>query len=323
MLDTEYAYGVARIRANELSLFAAADLEQLITSTDYQDALRILGDKGWKIPEPSMDFGAMLENEILSAWQLLSDAAPDIKELDSLIITNDFHNLKAALKTMTTEQAASDYFLFPSVVPTVIIEEAISAKQYMLLPAYLRETAERAYDAIVRLGSGRLADILLDKDALDTRIRFAKQSGCSLLIELAEFAGAAANIKTAVRCAKTGKDAAFIIEAMCDCSILDSEKLIETALSGDTELTNFLAAAFSEQASEKLKAGMAAFEKWTDETMAKMVQKAKYAAFSLEPLAAFYINKELDVKNARIILSAKQNNLTPELIRTRVRVTDV
>jgi len=183
----------------------------------------------------------------------------------------------------------------------------------------MRKTAEDAYDAIVRLDNGRLADIIIDTAALNTRIAFAKESGCELLIELAQFLGASANIKTVVRCVKSGKSAEFMTAAMCFSGMFDNEKLIEAALNGEAELTAFLSISFSEQAAERLASSTASFEKWVDETTAEKVKSARFEAFGLEPFAAYYINKEIDVKNTRIILSAKLNNINNEMIRTRVR----
>ncbi len=44
MKDTEYAFGVAKIRANENRLLSTAVLESVITAQSYSDALKILSD---------------------------------------------------------------------------------------------------------------------------------------------------------------------------------------------------------------------------------------------------------------------------------------
>lgn len=45
MHENEYAYAVARIRANEVNLLTPAETEQLISAESYEAALRLLGDK--------------------------------------------------------------------------------------------------------------------------------------------------------------------------------------------------------------------------------------------------------------------------------------
>ena len=45
MHENEYAYAVARIRANELNLLTPAETEQLISAESYEAALRLLGTR--------------------------------------------------------------------------------------------------------------------------------------------------------------------------------------------------------------------------------------------------------------------------------------
>ncbi len=51
MHETEYAYAVARIRANETKLLTRADIDQLIEAESYEAAVRLLADKGFAVPE--------------------------------------------------------------------------------------------------------------------------------------------------------------------------------------------------------------------------------------------------------------------------------
>lgn len=320
MRETEYAYGVGRVRANESSLLSVADIEQLISATGYKDALRILADNGWKAPEDGgADFAQMLENESRKTWQLITEAVPDIKELYALIVANDFHNLKAALKAMFSDEESSLFFITPSVLALDIVREAVDTKHFELLPEYMQAPAEAAYDAVVRLKSGRLADIILDVAALNTKLQMSKQSGSTLLLAITQLNNAAVNIKTAVRCVKMGKNAEFMENAMCESDILDNTELIEAALSGKAQLIHYLSTSFVEGAAEQLEAGAVEFEKWCDDVVAEKVQLAKFTAFSLDPIIAYYINKDAEIKNARIILSAKLNNIPADIIRKRVR----
>ena len=98
MHENEYAYAVARIRANEVNLLTPAETEQLILAESYEAALRLLGDKGWHTDGVGHDYAPMLEEHVNAAWQLLKESAPDASLLDALVINNDFFNLKAALK---------------------------------------------------------------------------------------------------------------------------------------------------------------------------------------------------------------------------------
>ena len=71
MHENEYAYAVARIRANEVNLLTPAETEQLISAESYEAALRLLGDKGWQTDGVGHDYAPMLEEHVNAAWQLL------------------------------------------------------------------------------------------------------------------------------------------------------------------------------------------------------------------------------------------------------------
>lgn len=319
MRDTDFAYGVARIRANENSLLSHADIGQLIAAPGLAGALRILADKGWQTPAKAGGFTDMLEAESIRTWQLMIESVPDIGVFHALIVKNDFHNLKAAMKTVFSGEKPSAYYIEPSIVPPSLIGEAVEKMNFDLLPGYMRQPALDAYDAVVRLENGRLADIFLDTAVLDTAIDFAKSSGSVLLAGITQLTGAAANIKTAVRCASIGRDAEFILRTLCRCELLDSEGLAAAALAGEDALIAFVAASPLGESAEALKKGLAAFEKRCDEAVAGLVKNAKYTPLGPDPVLAFYIYRDAEIKNVRIILNAKHNNLPSQIISKRVR----
>ncbi|MBQ6543116.1 MAG: V-type ATPase subunit, partial [Clostridia bacterium] len=76
MRETEYAYAIARIRANELKMLGAQDLERLISAESYDAAVRILTDKGWAQPDANSAYD-ICEAELESAWQFISESVPD------------------------------------------------------------------------------------------------------------------------------------------------------------------------------------------------------------------------------------------------------
>ncbi len=64
-------------------------------------------------------------------------------------------------------------------------------------------------------------------------------------------------------------------------------------------------------------------EKLSDNFILNFSKIGKYITFGIEPLVGFITAKENDIKNIRIILSGKLNNLSPDKIKERVRDTYV
>jgi V/A-type H+-transporting ATPase subunit C len=63
---------------------------------------------------------------------------------------------------------------------------------------------------------------------------------------------------------------------------------------------------------------MVAFEKGSDEMIMEYVRTSRYKAFGVEPLVAYLIVRENEIKTLRMILVGKMNQMAPEIIRERL-----
>lgn len=320
MRENEYAYGVARIRCNEVRLLNNADIEQMINASDYKQVLAILFDKGWNTEVVGTDFSNVFMRKSNSVWQLICECVSDIHVLDSLVVANDFHNLKAALKCLISGEKMQKHMIGPSINEPELVMQAVKKKDYELLPEYMEEPAHRAYDVLVNTGLGQMADITLDKAALETRLDMAKRAKNKMLIELTEFLCAVTNIKIAVRCVNTGKSERFMEDAMCDCTLIDKQELKKAAMSGKEKIVELVSRISAlDGIGEHIKKGGVGLEKWIDDKMIAIVSAAKAESIGIEPIIAYYIAADTEIKNVRVILSAKINGVSPDSIRKRVR----
>jgi len=318
--DTDYAFGVAKIRYNELSLLSRQETDQLISADGVGAALRLLADKGWNVPDNGGDSSKMLEDEALKAWTLLKEAAPDINVLNALILPEDFHNLKAVLKCLVANEDPDGLFAEPSATPPELIKEAIKEKRFDTLPEHLREAAKAGYDAIaLSQGAGRVIDIVVDRYAMEERIKAAVKSRVQVLERIARLSCAAADIKIALRASATEKDAEFMARAMAESGLLDNRRLIDSAIKGRGEITSYLENTSLSGAAQAVKESDTAFEKWCDDAVSEATENERSSAFGAGPLVAYYMAKTTEIKNVRIILSAKRNGLPEDAIRERVR----
>ncbi len=314
MRETEYAYAVARIRANEVSLLTDSDMNQLISAEDYGSALRMLTGKGWAEPAG----GDICEAEMNRAWELIKESVPKAELLEALVIGNDFVNLKAAIKTVFSGIETGDYFVYPSVCPPEKIGKAVRENDFSDLPPYLAETAYEAYHAVSGSQDGQSAEMIIDKAALETALKSAEKAESELLVKIASLACVTANIKIARRSAKTGKSEQFALDSMCDCGITDNEKLVAAAFAGK-EIGPLISDAGFPEISEEADGDFSALEMKCDNLITRWIQDARYLVFGPDPVIAYYYAKTAETKNVRIILSAKSAGVPTEIIKQRVR----
>lgn len=317
-MKNDYLYAVANIRANEVSLLTEADLEQLINAPDYKKAAAILADKGYSVTDDT-DYSKMLDREITKTWNLLTEVAPDAEPLNAFIIKNDFQNLKAALKSEVTEHDAVNYIVSPSVVDGEELMNMIKERRFDDLPGFMAAAARKAYDTIISTDNGQLCDIIIDKACLEAVMMFSKQAGDETLTEYAEIFVMSADLKTAYRAIKTGKGRGFLETAICGSDKCRREDLISAALSGEDAFFEYLNDKGLGEYAETLKNSPSSFEKFCDDSVMKTMKKAKYTAFGISPLAAYFFARMTEIGCVRIILSAKFNGSSAEVIRERMR----
>lgn len=317
--DIDYAYAVARVRANELTLLSEADMEQLIEADSYSSAMQKLSDAGWGDLDGVKDYAEYLENYFAGTWQLISEVLTDVHELDMLLIPNDMQNLKAALKSLVINDEVKEVFTQSTVYDAESLISAVLEKRFEDLPDFMQQPAKEAYEVLTSTANGQKADAIIDKATLERMVKLGAESGSKTLQELAERKCATADIKIALRCANTHKPVDFIKSSLAECSTINADHLCELALQGEEEILDYLAGTAYAEGAAKYRESTSAFEKWCDDILMECVNQARYTAFGIDPVVAYYIARDAEIKSARIILSAKKNGLSNDVIRERVR----
>ena len=316
--DTDYAYADARLKANENKLLTSQDIETLVSCRSVKDCYEFLSSKGWKT-EDSADLAAVLKQQNKDLWQLLSESVPDKSVLSILTVCNDYFNLKAAVKASFVGVTPDRLFVYPTSVDLEMLQTSVKQHDFDALGEKLGNTAKEAYQAALTSESGQAADIIIDRAALDELSRLSKESKCELAKDMAKLLCTFADIKTAYRSAKTGKSASFLEKAISDGGALDRKTLIEKSEKGEKELLDYLQKTDYQTASQLLEKSTVAFEKYCDDAVIDEAKKAKYMFLGFEPVLAFYYAKQAELKCVRIVLGGKQNGLSDDALRERVR----
>lgn len=304
MGKAEYASAVSAVKAMESFLLKQSDMEQLINAT-YAEFESVLSST---------------ERQTLSdVWEMLKSYAPDSRELEILLYRNDFHNLKAVLKAMISNREPEHYIIEPSNVSVDVLKEAFRTKNSDILPDYMRETASEAYELLTETLDGQLSDSLIDASALRAMQKSAEEFGGDFMKKYAELITVCADMKTAYRCSKMGKSRAFLETALCGSTALDKESLIRASLGGTESVISFLEHTPYAEMGQLLKESPAQFEKYCDDMVTELAETARLQAFGVEPLIAYYIAKETEIRNLRIISVCRESGADIETITERLR----
>ena len=320
MTDKQYIYSVARIRSKELSLLNKQDMEKLLSCKGYTECVLFLMEKGWNnCNTEDVTIDELLKNERLKTWELMEELVKDTSAFYTFLIENDFHNLKAAIKQVYLDKPANNIYIYNATIDPISIYSAVKDQNFMALPEYMQKCAIEAYEVQMHTGDSQLVDIIIDKKALEAIYESGTSSANEVFSKYAELRVAFANINIALRCNKTGKSKDYMQRAMAICKSLDVEKLIDLALDSKDAILEYLKSTMYSDIVNHIKKSTSSLEKYCDNQIIESIKSQKYNSFTISPLAAYILAREIEIKNVRIILSGKKNSLKEESIRERLR----
>ncbi|MBQ6065799.1 MAG: V-type ATPase subunit [Clostridia bacterium] len=317
MNPSEYTYAVACIRSNETKLLSAQELNSVINAAGYREAVRRLNDRGYEIA--GSDYAAALEKRLSDAWGLLETLLPDRSQFDSILIENDFQNLKSAVKALVCDKEAGSLLFAPSVYDADLIVDAVNRNDNDSLPEPLRHAHRSSYRILTQTRFAQLADSVVDRAALEWSIKLADQADHPIMRQIAQTRAACADIKILYRCIKAQKAQSFTERCVCACDAFDKAEIIAVSQQGRDAFLEYLSHTDYADAAVALRESPSAFEKWCDDKMLSLLRPAKFDIGGPAPLAAYWFAVQAEVKDIRIILSAKHSGIPDEIVRGRVR----
>ena len=286
-MSEDYIYAVTRVHARETGLLGKNDLERLLACPDEKACLQVLQDKGWGTGEPSPTAEGLLAAEEAKTWDFLQEVAKDPAPLAPLLVPIDGNNLKAAIKCAATGTQPQGVFLPGGQWEPDSLLEMAKARDFSPLPQAFAQAAEEASRAMLQTGV------------------------------------ATADIQTAARACKAGKNREFLELALAPCDSLDVAALAQAAGQGMEPLLEYLESTPYSQGAQALRESFSAFEKWRDDQAMELVKGEKAEYESAGPLFAYAVARRREADTVRVILSGKRNGLEDGRIRERLRETYV
>jgi V/A-type H+-transporting ATPase subunit C len=137
------------------------------------------------------------------------------------------------------------------------------------------------------------------------------------------------NVQAFVRIKQVGKAVSFLEKVFLEGGNIDLSTLKE--LYGESypqigeklDLYGFGSVIGRGAVEAEEKGSYALMEKLCDDLKINYVQKAKYVTAGVEPIAAFYVAKEIELKNLRMVLTGKLVGIAEETLKERLRETYV
>lgn len=314
----------AMLRAREPKLLTNERAERMLDAPSFEEAAKLLTDCGYE-DMSSMSAGeietALAEHraEVLAELEQLS---PSKDIVDVFKMKYDYHNAKTLVKA---EAMGTDPSRLLSASGRIAPEELTAAYnegRWAELPDVMGDAMAEAKAVLARTSNPQLADIVLDQ-AYFTELKNAAQATESdFLIGYAELLTDCANLKSAVRTLRMGKNGDFLQSVLLSGGSVDEARI---ASAGDID---GVAALFSATVLDKAAAlgveavsggSVTAFELACDNAVTAYLTDAQLISYGCEPVIAYMAAVEGEITAARMILTGRLSGVSPEIIRERLR----
>lgn len=317
MKDTDFLFSSCAVKAKENSLLDKAFFEQLIAAPDYEAAISFLIEKGFSGFESTSIPEKALSGYLASFYDEACEYLGEHKDiLDFIIIKNDFHNLKAALKLAFSMKEGDGYFISPSLYPAKEIFAAVKELKFELLPASLCECAKNAWEILKNTSDGQRAEFYIDKYALESSNALARKTENDFCIELSNCEMNLQNLKMLLRLSEFSGNEALFADAFLEPSDFDKDSLIKALRGGKSSALDYIAENCDESFSNAAESGMKDFEMLCDDISISVLEKTKFIPFGAEVVIAYFMARIYEYKNLCAVISYKMAGFSaPEIMR--------
>ena len=321
--DWRYAFATAEVRALEIAMLSRAILLDMANSDNFDQAADLLSGTEYALPGPK---------NFVEVEPALHHRRTDVREffaammLDEAIVgifkaRDDYANLRLALRrTLTDRPIGRDYSDQGAVSPD-IFEEVFEAENYQLFPPYMQQAVDAAVLAYYQKKDVRQIDYAIDAAQADHNLATARDLNSAFLTGLFRMHIDLTNIRTTFRLKLTESDDRKVFleggfletdrfrhaldlgyEAMVPLFFVTPyHRLIEAGAAYMTSNKSFL----------KL-------EQQCEEHLTGFLKSTVQITAGPQPIIAYLLLKENEIRTVRLILTAKKNALDTKLILDRI-----
>ena len=318
----------------------AQEVLKTLAEGEYESSLSNISNAG--------DFETALSIEQERIYSLVDELSLD-PQLTSIFRARwDFHNLKVLLKSSYLKKSNSDeasrsvvnvdnILIRSGLIPVEVIMSAVEPDDEQSVGissltedySYILEALEDAQTQYEESQNPQMIDIVVDNHLHRFLYQQAEDYGNHFLCGYFKAIADLSNIKSFVRVKMLGAGVRLL-----DAVLLPHGNLAREIFMGqfDETVENFAASLTGTFYRDVVSEGMrnwteehslGAFEKLADNYLINYIRPVKYMVFGVEPLIGYLMAKEHEMKQIRIIVIGKLNDLPTDNIKERLRDTYV
>lgn len=306
-------------------MLTAEKAERMLSAQSFDEAAKALAECGYE------DFSGMNAAQLQKALsdrrdEILNDLermVPD-KELVAMFrMQFDYHNAKTLLKAEAVGASRSDLLSSCGRIAPEKLEACIHEDSFADCPEILGKAIAEAKSVLMRTENPQAAEFVLDRAYYAEMAAAARSLGSEYLAGYVRILTDAANLRSAVRTQRMGKDADFLARALIPGGEIDCDRILAAFGTAETLTALYAAGPLADAAALGAAATEGArltdFELAADNAITEYLKKAKLVSYGEAPVAAYIAAVYTEHCAVRMILTGMLAGVNPDIIRERLR----
>lgn len=325
MAQNSALYAVGRIRALEKTLIGREKLSRLMEGS-ADDAVRFLSEAGYgSSGEGARDCEQMIANELADAAKLLNEITPDKQLTDLYLMQADMQNVKMLIKLRLQGQTESPAWAVGGIIPKDKLTAAVAAAEYSVFPPVIADALSKLEKELAAGVDPQKLSVAVDRAYIEYVFEALKKHPDE--VATAYFKGYAdfSNILAMLRMKAMKAEKADVAKVLLPAGDIPHQKLIEVY---DLPMENMVKTLALGKAKDDIAGALeeaaksnrpAVIERFRDDYQIRLVKKHKSENDSVYPVLGYYLAKVQEARNIRLIVTARRNGLSGQVIEERLR----
>ena len=329
--DWRYAFAVGTLRVLQTRLLESARLNDLANSQNVEEMLgRLTGSAYAPAAEATVlseQMEARLKDLRRAAYQLAVSLSQDEALQRFLQGPEDFRNIKILLRRSLVEDSPALDLSDLGFIQPAQLEQIFETEKYDTLPEAMAAAIQQAITAYYEDKNPRSLDLILERGAFVYRQELAGELKNEYLLSLCSLRADLSNIRSMARLKWLAADRKLLGQAFLPGGAVELSRLL-SAFAGAWEAIPalFFVTAYAELIEHGLAFLVAndsflRLEKYCDDYLTEFLKATNQVVAGPEPLVAYLLSTEQEIRSLRLIFSAKQVGLAAETIRDRLAVS--
>lgn len=329
MKDTDYKGINTLIRTYELRLLTTDDFSRILKADDLKTALDILKGSDYDFDEGEVlrtkDFNGFLMAHLAEVYQELFAIAPEPELIELFTLRYSYHNLKVLLKQYFLEENYEELLIPIGRLSIDSLKKLVETDELDEADPIMVEAVREAKSDYSETNMLEAVTVFMDTYYFRHLRRIADQLHFDAITNIVDTQIDLYNLSSLVRSLNQKKPRSHLHTVLSSSGSIPKLDIIEESVNGAVSVLRKYYAGKSYGSRLEMvieddnRINTLKLDKLVDDIVHDIVSEGIYQPFGPMPLLGYIYAKETEVTNLRLLLVGKDNHISEDKLRERVR----